>query len=440
MSPPANDADPKLLALLQKLEPVALGIAAAIAAGALLLWLPPVAAQFSPGWLNPRPPTAIALLFTALSLALTGPRRSSLAQMVGRGVALGLMLAPIVAILGYAGVLPLPAVRLGNLPPPPTVAISLMAFLGMFWIQETRGVRSLVADLGVTAMIAFTLFLVGGYVFGAIEFVGAVRAPLQSPPTIVAIALVACAVVSRRAVSGHAYRFLVADGIGSRIARAVLPAVVVAPFVVFQSINLLDRFELASTVLSQAIVAPVLVMGTVAVVVWMGSYTNWIEGQLRRQSQTDELTGVLNQRGFENAIARLNRTALRQGQGLIAFFFDLDNLKRANDLLGHTAGSQVIQCFADLLAVAFRKGDVIARVGGDEFVVLAPAPIESAEEMLRRLARVVDTLNASQPMPVPISYSVGFAELTPGDDIDLDRVIAEADLRMYAQKSRKRAA
>jgi diguanylate cyclase (GGDEF)-like protein len=131
--------------------------------------------------------------------------------------------------------------------------------------------------------------------------------------------------------------------------------------------------------------------------------------------------------------------ARREG-GVIAFFFDLDNLKRANDLLGHTVGSEVIQRFADLLAVTFRKTDVIGRVGGDEFVVLAPAPAESASEMLNRFARVVETLNRSEHLPLPISYSVGFAQLPPGDSGNLNRLIAQADARMYAEKSRKRAA
>jgi diguanylate cyclase (GGDEF)-like protein len=195
-----------------------------------------------------------------------------------------------------------------------------------------------------------------------------------------------------------------------------------------------------SVAIGRAVVAPLVAMIGVVVVVWMGRRTNWIESQLRQQSFTDQLTGLLNQRGFEDATLSLGRRAAATDGGVIAFFFDLDNLKRANDLLGHTAGSQVIQRFADLLAVTFRKSDVIGRVGGDEFVVLAPAPAETADDMLRRFARVVETLNATEYMPVPISYSVGYAELEAGDAGDLAGLIAEADARMYAQKSRKRAA
>lgn len=437
---PPNEADPRLLVLLRKVEPVALGLAAIISGGALLSWFLPATGAFIPALQNPRPPTATALLFVATSLALAAPRRSGLAPVIGKGVALGLLATPIVVMLAYSGVLPIAAVRFGALPQPVSVAFSFVSFLSLLWIRETKGLRSLLADFGAAAAVAFTLFLAGGNVFNSIEIVGALRAPLQALPTVVAMGLVAFVLTTRRAVAGRAFRFLVDAGVGSRIARAVLPAIVITPFVIFQGINVLDRTGLASIVLSEAIAAPLLVVATVIVVVWMASYTNLIEGQLRRQSLTDELTGVLNQRGFEDATAHLGRTALRDGQGLIAFFFDLDNLKRANDLLGHTAGSQVIQRFADLLAVAFRKDDIIARVGGDEFVVLAPAPIESAEAMLSRLARVVGTLNATEPLPVPISYSVGFAELIPGDGGGLDRVIAEADVRMYEQKSRKRAA
>jgi diguanylate cyclase (GGDEF)-like protein len=439
-SPPPNEADPGLLALLSKVEPVALGLVAVISGGALLSWFLHTTDAFAPWSQNPRPPTAVMLLFVAVSLFLTAPRRRGLLSVIGEGVALGLLATPIVAALAYAGVLPIPAARLGMLPPPVSVIIGFMAFVSLLWNRQTSGIRSILADVGAAVAIAFTLFLVGGYVFNGIEIIGAVRAPLQALPTVVAMGLVAFALLTRRAVAGRAFRFLLDAGIGSRIARAVLPAIVFTPFVIFQGVNVLDRTGLAPRVLSQAIAAPLLVVATVVVVVWMGSYTNWIERQLRRQSQTDELTGVLNQRGFESAADYLGRTALRNGHGLIAFFFDLDNLKRANDLLGHTAGSQVIQRFADLLAVAFRTDDIIARVGGDEFVVLAPAPIESAEAMLSRLARVVETLNANERLPVPISYSVGYAELAPGTDGDVQRLIAEADLRMYAEKTRKRAA
>jgi len=89
-----------------------------------------------------------------------------------------------------------------------------------------------------------------------------------------------------------------------------------------------------------------------------------LEWRLREQATTDELTRLLNRRGFklfaEMAINESRRTKLP----LTLLFFDLDNLKSINDRLGHKEGSEMIKLFADSLQSAFRESDVIARVGG----------------------------------------------------------------------------
>ena len=436
-----NNTDPKTLARLATIEPPALAVAGLLALAALALWrFPALAAQISPVWAELRPPTATALLFITIALALSRPRVPPAANAVAGGIALGLMLTVCFGFLARSGILGVPADRLANLPQPSNMVVTLFAAVALLWNREATGLRSLAADVGAMVALVALLFLIGGYIFEGIVFTGAVHAPLQSPPTIAAVTLLTLVLASRRATAGSLFGFLTSTGIGSRIARTVLPAVTLMPFVLFEALAALERSG-HSVAFSRAFLAPVVAIVCIAVVVWMGRRANWIEDHLRRQSVTDQLTGLLNRRGFEDATLRLGGfTDRRTATGVIAFFFDLDNLKRANDLLGHTAGSEVIQRFADLLAVTFRKTDVIGRVGGDEFVVIAPAPVETAEEILGRLARVVETLNATEYLVVPISYSVGYAELPPGDVGDLESLIAEADARMYAEKSRKRAA
>ncbi len=439
MVSPLNDPDPKVLARLDAIEPFAIAAAGLTTLGALAGLLPALAPHLPPLLGEMRPPTAIAVFFMTLALAFSARRMPPLAQVVGGGIALGIVLTPSLALLARAGLLGIPHERLANLPAVGNLVATLATALALLWNRETRGPRGLAADTGTAVGLVSVLFLAAGYFFNGIGFTGAAHVPLQSPPTLLSVGLLVLVLAMRRIAAGGAFGFLVANGIGSRIARAVLPAVTLMPFLVFEALSALEHAGL-SFAFSRAFLTPVVAIVSVALVLWMARRANWIENHLRHQSATDQLTGLLNQRGFEDATSRLDRMPARREGGVIAFFFDLDNLKRANDLLGHTVGSEVIQRFADLLAVTFRKTDVIGRVGGDEFVVLAPAPAESASEMLNRFARVVETLNRSEHLPLPISYSVGFAQLPPGDSGNLNRLIAQADARMYAEKSRKRAA
>ena len=110
--------------------------------------------------------------------------------------------------------------------------------------------------------------------------------------------------------------------------------------------------------------------------------------------------------------------ATRANSGLLLFYFDLDRLKQTNDHHGHEVGSMLIKRFAELLAKSFRKSDIVARVGGDEFVVLASADAETAQDMLTRLQQRVLEDNSSGTLPVAICYSSGHAISARGQRAD----------------------
>jgi diguanylate cyclase (GGDEF)-like protein len=118
------------------------------------------------------------------------------------------------------------------------------------------------------------------------------------------------------------------------------------------------------------------------------------QNDLLRLSTRDELTGMLNRRGFFMTAEPVARGAERGGKTFVVFFADLDGLKAINDAHGHQAGDEAIRDAAWILAHAFRSADILARIGGDEFAIFAPdAPPETIEIMLRRVAKWQDERN-----------------------------------------------
>ncbi|HEU5083468.1 MAG TPA: EAL domain-containing protein [Acidimicrobiales bacterium] len=161
-----------------------------------------------------------------------------------------------------------------------------------------------------------------------------------------------------------------------------------------------------------------------------------LEDRLAHQATHDDLTGLANRASLVAEIERAAARAERSGQGLGVLFIDLDRFKAINDTLGHRVGDVVLQHVAARLRHATRDTDLVARNGGDEFVVLAE---EAADvTVVARLAeRIQDAL--SRPVPIgddaiPVSASIGVAWLEPGDHQTLDQ-LRDADVAMYHAKS-----
>lgn len=155
--------------------------------------------------------------------------------------------------------------------------------------------------------------------------------------------------------------------------------------------------------------------------------------RLRDLSQHDELTKLYNRRYvMERLEIELVRAERMPGTVTVAMV-DLDGFKRVNDEIGHEAGDAVLKAVADALVAATRKGDVVARYGGDEFVVLLP---NTDPEGARTVGvRMLDGARqaARQVCPsIPVSASIGTTRLRPNDDAA--EVIRRVDERLYAAK------
>lgn len=152
----------------------------------------------------------------------------------------------------------------------------------------------------------------------------------------------------------------------------------------------------------------------------------YLRSRLDREITTDPLTGVSNRAGLDARIETELGRAVRTAQAVTIAIIDLDDFKRINDELGHAAGDRLLVEFAALLRTNTRPYDSVARIGGDEFLLILPALTEAeAAELLERLRT-----ESGQ------SWSFGLAEALPHDTAQSIR--ERADLQLYSQKGHRR--
>ncbi|MFW6102775.1 MAG: sensor domain-containing diguanylate cyclase, partial [Chloroflexota bacterium] len=159
------------------------------------------------------------------------------------------------------------------------------------------------------------------------------------------------------------------------------------------------------------------------------------EANMREMSLRDDLTGLLNRRGFFSLAEHQMRVSMRTGQNVLLFYCDLDAMKSINDSLGHKEGDRAILDVAHILRETFRESDIIARFGGDEFVVLAIETDETSVAILRdRFETRVSDFNESAGRPYNLRLSIGAATYDPLRAETLDEVLSRADTQMYKDK------
>ena len=156
-----------------------------------------------------------------------------------------------------------------------------------------------------------------------------------------------------------------------------------------------------------------------------------------RLSRTDALTGLLNRRAFydDEMPRRLRRLEHASGNAAL-FYVDLDNFKAVNDLYGHQKGDEALIAVRDLLLEHSRPGDMIARIGGDEFVMWLDGIMpDVAEGRARQLIKASRCLHRfSEGAERPLGISVGVAVYDPATNETLDELLARADGAMYSIK------
>lgn len=158
---------------------------------------------------------------------------------------------------------------------------------------------------------------------------------------------------------------------------------------------------------------------------------------LSAESRIDPLTGVANRRGLMAALRSTLRTAERHGYQVHVLFIDLDGFKAINDTHGHEVGDRFLIQIARRLQEGVRAGDLVARYGGDEFVVVSTSP--SVQTLVERLQSTLQAPFADNGRTIAAGGgSIGVTSVDRGE-VDADRVLARADAAMYEIKKSRRS-
>lgn len=162
------------------------------------------------------------------------------------------------------------------------------------------------------------------------------------------------------------------------------------------------------------------------------------QAALRDLLLIDDLTGLYNRRGFMTFARQQLKLADRTQRGLLLIIADLDGMKQINDNYGHQEGDRALKETARILKNTFRESDLVARIGGDEFAIVAiGAGEDSNEKIYKRMQKNLDAFNSRKKQRFHLSISIGIAPYKPGDSCEIEDLMAKADERMYEQKRAK---
>ena len=159
--------------------------------------------------------------------------------------------------------------------------------------------------------------------------------------------------------------------------------------------------------------------------------------QLERMANTDVSTGCANRRGLENYVQRQSDI---EDMGWGVLYFDLDNLKATNDRFGHQFGDQGIELLGNILSQQAREDDIAARVGGDEFVLIARLPSDDLLEIIKeRIMSSFEQMKCqiSELSLMGVSVGVSFIDAST-DEVNIDTLLTYADEQMYHFKKAKK--
>jgi diguanylate cyclase (GGDEF)-like protein/PAS domain S-box-containing protein len=164
------------------------------------------------------------------------------------------------------------------------------------------------------------------------------------------------------------------------------------------------------------------------------------QAHIRHMAHNDALTGLPNRLNLMEQLGHMIAAARRNDSQVALLFIDLDHFKRVNDSLGHLVGDTLLQTLARRITASLRATDVVARFGGDEFIVLLPRTLQrmDVEEVTQKLLAAIELPVNVDGRLISVTPSIGIS-MFPHDGETADDLIKNADTAMYLAKSRGRA-
>ena len=154
-------------------------------------------------------------------------------------------------------------------------------------------------------------------------------------------------------------------------------------------------------------------------------------------SEYDSQCSILNRRGFIERAIRLNRENV--GKHAICVFMDLDHLKEINDTFGHSQGDVALVAMSEIIKQTVRNNDLVARIGGDEFVGMFIIDTPEYDAVFReRLSKSFNEYNRTSGHPYYVEASVGIAHFTCNQGLEISKIVNDADRYLYEAKKSKR--
>lgn len=160
------------------------------------------------------------------------------------------------------------------------------------------------------------------------------------------------------------------------------------------------------------------------------------QNQLKYIASHDSLTNLFNRREFEELLDKSIANALRTNNTLALLLIDLDNFKITNDTFGHIHGDELLKQFSNRLSLLIRKGDLLSRVGGDEFTLIALnlKSLATAHQLADRILNQINNPYSINGKLITVTVSIGIA-VFPDDGLTTDDLLRKADLAMYKSKN-----
>lgn len=297
---------------------------------------------------------------------------------------------------------------------------------GVFMSVFALLVPAYMGDQPVIVGVAGALFIISGLIC-------VVRPTRVWPHTVFTVALVSTGMIGLLNWATHdtttgSQAFLIWPVLFSAMfLNRIQTAIVVLAMVVAETIVVAGRVPAWQAVTDVGSLATAVSFAAATVLILRGRAAQ-LRGALHSQAMQDQLTGLSNRRALDHSVATL-RGGVGGSEHVAVLVVDIDRFKAINDDAGHSTGDEALRTVADALLAAVRRGDLVARVGGDEFVaVLTGADAEAGQ-------RVAETIRCDlRARPGTPTVSVGVAEVVVSADLTVDALLRDADQALYAAK------